>query len=145
MYTHTCTFINIYFDIYIFLCSLIRSVLFFGFSKSCWSPVAGSGCSSLRRNYLINRWQEHPSIIAPPYTNSLTVSQGQKWEGTVPHGTSDRFGHLLCEKKARSDSKSLLSTAVKTGLKSGNERETTGLHPDLPHYRPYKEQPRWNT
>lgn len=39
MYTHTYTFINMYFDIYFFLCLSIRSVLISGFSKSCCSPA----------------------------------------------------------------------------------------------------------
>lgn len=36
--------------------------------------------------------------------------------GGYPHGTSDRSGHLLCEKRARGVSESLFSTAAKPGL-----------------------------
>lgn len=115
---YSCTHTHIYFINFFFLCAPMWSVLFFGFSKSCCSPVGRSGCPDcLGRNRLINTWQEHPSHVAPPYTNSLTVSQGHKWEETVPRGLlTDLTGHLPCEERARTDSDSLFSTAAKPGL-----------------------------
>lgn len=143
MYTHTYTFINMYFDIYFFLCLSIRSVLIFGFSKSCCSP-AEVDVRTLSGGIF---WSIHDKSI---HRTLLRLTQiPWQWD-KVPSGKRLSPGAFrqIWSPTVREKGKEwfripvLHSYEAKTW--SGNEREKPGLHPDLPHCRPHKQKLCWN-
>lgn len=88
---------------------LLQELLLFP-SRRKWTPGLSPLWEELSDQYAIRAFSTHCSLHKFP--DSEPRSQVGR---DCHHGTSDRPGHLLCEKRARSDSDSLFSTAVEPG------------------------------
>lgn len=119
IYFYKYIFWHIYFSMFTYLIStflcLLQELLFP--SRRKWTP-------GLFQEELSDQYVTRASITHCSTLHKFTDSEPRSQLGRdCPYGTSDRSGHLLCEKRARSGSECLFFTAAKPGLGLEIERK----------------------